>query len=896
MPETPDWNRILRDRVAGLNIDPASEAEIFDELAQHLEDRYQELVTTGATQADALRIAIEPLHDSSSLSEALLRARRRPAPEPPSAKTSHIGVLLYDIRMSFRTIRQKPGFAAMVIGILALAIGGATAIGGAFNSLFLKPLPFPDPGRLISVDETAPKWGLKFVGIAHPDFCAWREQNTTFDSITFFQNPDYNLSKPGPARHIRGAKVTRDMLNVLRLKLVMGRNFSAEEDRPKGDKVALLGYGLWQRAFAGDRDVLGRFIVLDNEPYKIIGVLPKEAVFPDRAEIWTPLGPDPSHGLDNGWGGSGIGRLKSGVTPEQAQADLLRIHRSLIAAGQSANEITSPILTPIREYYLGSFQAPSRIMIVAVGVVLLIACANIAALMLVRASARAHEIAIRAAIGASRSRIVRQLLTENAVLAAAGGLAGILLGAEAMRGIVALLPASTPRWIDFRFDFRFAVFCVLLTAAAALLSGLVPALQGSRADLRGRLHEAALRASTSRGRRRTLNALVITEIALALVLLIPSGLLLRAFQRVLHVDPGFRPENVLAFSVGLPDQTYPKPEQAVAFYRNLLSQLRTVPAVVGAGAANAPPLGGHWGQFFEVEGESAPSPGAKRPVVLQVVVTPGYFDAIGMTVAAGRQFDERDGEIEGHPVAMVSETFARQHWPGVSPVGKHIRYPKRGAPQGPWWTVVGVLRNEKHYGLDGEDRPTVYTPQLQMPWPMSLDVIIRAQSNPDLLIAPTRRILERIDPDLPMYHVRTMTSEIDRALWARRAVSWLFGIFAAVALVLAAAGIYGVISYAVSQRTREIGVRMALGASPREVLATVLRSGMALVALGITIGLGLTIAAAGLLQDVLFGVSPRDPLVYAAILVAVGAVGLLANAVPARRAATVDPLRALRSE
>jgi len=895
MPETPDWKRILRERLAGLNLDPAAEAEIFDELAQHLEDRYQELVASGIYDDEAIRIAAEPLDNSPSLTEALRRARRRPAPEPPSAKTSHLGVLAYDIRMSLRAIRQKPGFAAMVIGILALAIGGATAIGAAFNCLFLKPLPFPDPGRLIAVDETAPKWSLKFVGIAEPDFCAWRAQNTTFDSMAFFQNPDYNLSKPGPAQHIRGAKVTRDMLNVLRLKLVLGRNFLPEEDRPNGDKVTLLGYGLWQRSFSGDRDVLGRMIVLDNEPYKIVGVLPREAVFPDRAEVWTPLAPNPNEGLNHGWGGSGIGRLKPGVKPEQAQADLLRIHRSLIATGQTANEITSPILTPVREHYLGNFQAPGRIMLVAVAVVLLIACANIAALMLVRASARSQEIAIRAAIGASRSRIIRQLLTENAVLAAAGGLAGVLIGAQALRGIVALLPESTPRWIDFRFDARFAAFCVLLTAAAALLSGLVPALQGSRADLRGKLHDAALRASTSRARRRTLDALVISEIALALVLLIPSGLLLRAFQRVLQVDPGFRPENVLAFSLGLPEQTYPKNEQAVAFYRNLLSQLRTLPGVAGAGAVNAPPLGGHWGQFFEVEGEAPPAPGAKRPVVLQIVVTPGYFDAIGMTVLSGCQFDEHDGEIKGHPVVMVSETFARQHWPGASAIGKHIRYPQRGTPQA-WWTVIGVLRNEKHYGLDGEDRPAVYTPEAQMAWPMSLDVIIRAQSNPELLIAPARRILERLDPDLPMYRIRTMTTELDRSLWARRAYSWLFGVFAIVALVLAAAGIYGVISYAVSQRTREIGIRMALGASPGGVLAAVLRSGMTLVAVGVALGLGLTLLAVGVLQGVLFGVSPREPLTYGAILLAVGAVGLLANAIPARRAATVDPLRALRSE
>jgi len=894
----PDWNRIVRHHLTGLKLEPASEAQIIDEIAQHLEDRYQELLAAGLSESEAQRVALEPLNASPSLVDALRRTRRPPAPEPPRSQTSFPGVLIYDLRMALRSICQKPGFACMVVGILALAIAGNGAIGGAFNSLFLKPLPFADPGRLIDIDETAPKWNLRYVGLSEPDFFAWRAHNTTFDSISFFITPDFNLSQPGPARHISVAKVTPDMLNVLRLKPVLGRNFLAEEDRPKGEKVALLGYGLWQRAFGGDRDVLGRIIVLDDEPYKIVGVLPKEAVFPDRAEVWIPLARSADEGLNHGWYGHGIGRLKPGVTAQQAQADLLRIHQSLIAAGQTANRITSPVLSAVRARYLGDYHAPSQILLVAVVVVLLIACANVAALMLVRASARAHEIAIRCAMGASRSRIVRQLLTEAALLAAVGGLAGVLLAAVGVRAIASFLPESTPRWIDFRLDVRFGAFCVLLTAGATLLSGLVPALQGSRADLRGALHEAALRASSSRARRRTLNGLVVAEVTLALALLIPSGLLIRAFYKVLHVDPGFRPDNVLAFSIRLPEKTYPKAEQCVAFYRTLLDQIRALPGVVAAGASTAPPLRGYWGQFFDVEGEAPAAPGAKTPVVLQVAVTPGYFDAIGMTVLAGRQFDEHDGLIKGRPVAMVNETFARHHWPGVSPVGKHIRYPYREpAPaENPWWTVIGVLHNEKHDGLDAEERPTVYTPEVQLAWSYSLDVVIRAHSNPELLAVPATRILAHIDPDLPAFDMQTMTETIDQSLWTRRTYSWLFGIFSVVALVLAAAGIYGVISYAVSQRTREIGVRMALGAGSAEILASVLRSGMALVAAGAVLGIGVTLIAARLLEDLLFGVSPHDPLVYTAVVFVIVAVGVLANAVPARRAASLDPLRALRAE
>jgi len=885
----PDWKRIVRERLAALKLDGSQESEVFDELAQHLEDRYEELLEAGVSPADAERLAIEPLNTSPSLVEALSRARHPREPEPP-ARPNHLSNLLYDMRIALRGMQRKPAFSFMVVGMLALGIAGNAAIFSTFNSLFLKPLPFRDSARFIDLDETAPQWNLHYTGIAENDLFAWREQNTTFDGMAFFDNPDFNLSRMGPPRHVQGAKVTRDMLDVLGLKLVLGRNFTPDEDKPKGEKVVLLGYSLWQTLFSGDRGVLGRTLVLDNEPYKIVGVLPREAVFPDRAELWVPLAPKSDS--DNGWYLSGIGRLKPGVTPLQAQADLTRVHKAMIGAGRSVNKITSPILTPLRERYLGDFRTTSQVLLVAVAVVLLIACVNIAALMLVRASSRAHEVAVRTAIGASRGRIVRQLLTETGMLALVGGIAGVMLGRLALRAIVSLLPDTMPRWIDFQLDFRFAAFCMVVTAASALLFGLFPALQASRAEVSGTLHVSARRATFSRAQKGTLNVLVVSEIGLAMALLVASGLL--AFQKVTHVDPGFRVDNVLAFEADLDEHKYSKAEQCVAFYQNLLDQLRAVPGVVAAGGATTPPLHGHWGQFFRAEGDPPRSPNEKSPVVLQVLVTPGYFDAIGMTVVAGRQFDDHDGTLKDHPVAMVSEAFARQHWPRASAVGKHISYDYDN--KGKWWEVVGVLRDEKHYGLDGEVRPAVYLPERQWPYPRTLMVVAHTASNPEALIGPARKILASIDPDLPLYNVHTMSERLDRSLWARRAYSWLFGVFSLVALVLAAAGIYGVISYAVSQRTHEIGIRMAVGATPREVLANVLRRGMVLVGAGTAIGLAVALAAAGLLQKLLFGVSPRDPLVYGAVVLAVVGVGLLANAIPARRAASLDPVKALRTE
>lgn len=599
--------------------------------------------------------------------------------------------------------------------------------------------------------------------------------------------------------------------------------------------------------------------------------------------------PDPKN---TGWYLSGIGRLKHGVTYQQATADLTRIHKGLIAAGRKANEITSPVLTPLRVRNLGDYRDVSKVLMAAVAVVLVIACSNIAALLLVRSSSRAREIAVRTAIGASRGRIVRQLLSENLVLAAGGGIAGVVLGRLLLRALVSLLPDDTPAWISFEMDGRFILFAVAVTVAAALLFGLAPAFQASRVDSNACLHESGVRTTTSRGRRAVLNALVAGEIALALALLVSSGLLLRAFQKVLHTDPGFRADNVLTFAVDLPSVKYDKPEKSYAFYRTLLEQLRQLPGVSGVGAATALPLGGHWGNFFDAEDDPPAVPGASTPVVLEIVASPGYIESIGMTLLAGRTFDEHDGELKDAPVAIVNQSFARLHWPDGKGVGKRIRFPRHGAP---WMQVIGVTRDEKHYGPDQPMIPSVLLPMRQQPQE-SLSIALRASGDPELLVTAARQVVEGLDHDLPVFSMRTMAESVRRSLWARRAYSWLFGAFALLALFLAAAGIYGVISYAVAQRTAEIGIRIALGASPSEVLGGILRSGMSVVAAGAAAGAAAAFAAAGLLGKLLFGVSPHDPAIYGAVLLGVALVGLLANLVPARRAATIDPIRALRSE
>jgi putative ABC transport system permease protein len=881
----PEWKQVIRERLRGLNLDGARESEIVDELAQHLEDRYDALRSAGVTEPEARRQALEELSESQLLTEELRKLRRRVPPEPIGVPTrgAYFSGFVSDVKLALRNIRTKPAFSLMVIGMLALGVAGNTAIFSIFNGLFLRSFPFPDAERLINLDETAPNWNLQYTGVSNPDIFVWRENNSTFDGMAFFDNKNFNLSDHGTAQRVDGAAVTYDLLKVLGWKPLLGRNFLPEEDRPKGPHVVLLGYKLWQRMFRGDRNVLGHVLKLDNEPYTVIGVLPPEAVFPDRVEIWVPLAVDRDPAKSTGWYLNGVGRLKHGVSMEQATADLLRVHKAMIPAGWKDNEITSPILTPLRDRYLGDFRIVSHILLGAVAVVLLIACVNIAALMLVRGGARAREIAIRTAIGASRGRVVRQLLTENLVLAAAGGM-------------MSLMPADNlPRWISFSMDARFAAFSVAITGAAALLFGLAPAVQSSKVDARGALQDSGVRASLSRARRGTLHALVVSEIALALVLSVTAGLLLEAFQKVLRVDPGFRAENVITFGITLPDVKYKEDAQRVAFFENLLDRLRAVPGVKSVGAATATPLGGHWGNFWEAEGNPPLGPNDKNPVTLQVVATPGYFEAIGMTFLAGRPFRQEEARAQHIRTAVVNESFAKHYWNGGTPIGKRIRHTLGERKPTDWIEVVGITRDEKHYGLEQEMKPGVFLPLREIPvnW---MNIVLRGSIEPQMLIPPAREILREMDADIPMYEVRTMTERLDRSLWARRAYSWLFAAFAGVALLLAAAGIYGVVSYAVSQRTQEIGIRMALGAQPGQVLREVLGGGMVLVSVGVVVGLVGAFWAVRLLQSLLFGVNSRDPMIYSAVVLGVVLVGLMANFVPARRAASIDPMRALHFE
>jgi putative ABC transport system permease protein len=795
------------------------------------------------------------------------------------------------MRRALRVLARRPGFSLAVVAIFALGIAANIAIFSVFNGLFLSALPYPAPHQLLYLNESAPRWNLpKDVGIAYPDFVAWRTQNRSFGSMAVFTSSSANLSGFGAAVRVDGAQVSYDLAATLGIKPILGRNFLPEEDRKGGPKVALLSYGLWQRKFAGSPDVTGKILRLDSQPYTIVGVLPKTAVFPDKADVWTPLALDPAD-QNTGWFLEGVGRLKAGVQPQHALADLTRIHKAMIPT-RDVNKITSPTAIPLRDEYLGDYRVVTRALLGAVGFVLLIACVNVAGLMMARGTSRAREVAIRAALGAGKARLVRQLLTESLLLAAAGGVAGIGLGWLALKAMLRLMPDALPGWVDFHIDVRFAAFALLLTGAAAVLSGLGPALESSKVDVRGFLADAAPKSSLSGGRRRAMNTLVVGEIALALVLLASAGLVWKAFGKVLSVDPGFRPGNVLTFTLDLPDAKYPKPEQQLHFYENLLAPLRTTPGVEAASLSSLVPLGSHNGTFFQAEGEPPLPKGQTDPVVLQMFTFPGYFRAMGVELKAGRDFDDHDGDSPGTAAAIVSEGFARLHWHGEDPVGKRVSY--RGSKP-MWMHVVGVANDTKHYGLDQDARPEVYMPYRQQPR-NSMNIVLHSSVDATSLIAAAREVVRRADPDLALYNVMTMQARLERSLWVRRTYSWLFGVFAALALALAVAGIYGVVSYAVTQRTREIGIRMALGANPGQVLGGVLREGMLLAGIGAALGIVGALVSTRLLESLLAGVSPHDPWAFVAVSIGLALAALAANFIPARRAASVDPMRALRFE
>ncbi len=798
-----------------------------------------------------------------------------------------------DVKFACRSLARQRSFSLMSVGILAIGIAGMATVFSLFNGLYLRPFPVPNPSGLMDLNETAPKWGLEYTGIAYPDFHAWREHNQSFESMYAWTLQGANLSVDGRAERVNVLVVTHDYFDVLGIQPILGRRFTEEEDQPNGPKVVLLSHGLWKRMSGRNPAVLGQTLQLDGNAFTIVGVLPTEAGFPADIDLLRPLAADPLQGKDS-WYLSGIGRIRKGVTLEQARDDLMRIHRSLVEQ-HPANGITSPTVNTLRHRYLGEYWQGVTILLGAVGLVLLIACCNVAAIMLARGSHRSREIATRLALGATGGRIIRHILTESILLSAVGGIIGILLADIVLTLLTTQLREfmNIPGWMTFDIDIRCSLFCLFIIGMATVLSGLIPGLHAARTkDFHGVLQSSGIRNAASGGGRTTLRAIVVGQVALALTLLICAGLVLRAFQKVQEIDPGFRPIGILTYQISLPSTAYSDEAKRRTFFDQHLDRVRALPGVVDAGLISVLPMSNsHDGRLFEVEGAPAKGPGEQDPITLFCTASPDYFETLGIKLLSGRFFGEPDNRPDSERTVIANESFAKHYWPGQNAIDRRIRYP--GTED--WMRVVGVTGDVKHYGLEQPMRPSVYVPYGHAPC-ATMFGIVRTGGDPVSLAPRIREIVQSTDSGLPVHDIKTMSDRVRGSMLFRLVYSSMFLVYGAIAAIMAFAGIYGIISYWAGQRTQEIGIRMALGAGAPDVVRMVIREGLRLVGVGLGIGLVAALGLSRVLAGTLYHVSPTDLTTFVTTTLVLIAAAWVACYLPARRAAKVDPMVALRCE
>jgi putative ABC transport system permease protein len=818
--------------------------------------------------------------------------------------------LWQDIRYGVRMLWKNSGITAIVIFALALGIGANTAIFSVVNTVLLRPLPYPDAENLVFLNEKSPV--LEEMSISYPNFTDWREHNQSFEHIGVYNRGSYNLTGAGEAERIVTAQMSADMFTLLKVSPLHGRVYTNDEDKPGSTPVVVLSYGLWQRRFGGQMSILNQQITLNSKSYTVIGVMPETFFFPSRGEMWVPVGQlsdQPSwKERGNHPGLYGVGRLKPGVSFEQAEADLNTLAANLEKQYPDTNAGNRVRFRPLLEIFVSDARRALWVIFAAVVLVLLIACANIANLLLARASARRKEMAIRTAVGASRWRLTRQLLTESILLSLIGGAIGLVLARWGIDLILYVSPDSIPRWREIGLDWTVLVFTIGISGVTGILFGLVPALQAGEVDVHETLKETGRGVS---GRNWLRSSLITAEVAITLVLLICAGLMIRSFYLLNKVNPGFSYEHLTSFSVSLPQKKYDKMETRASFYNRLLENIRALPGVESAAVASGLPLGNNgWQTGFTIDGQPRP-PRDQTPLMEACLVTPDYFRAMNIPVLRGRVFTDRDDRshlagrdlsrmnedeiaIAGLNKIVIDEEFARRYWPNEEAVGKRISMGSEENPR--FLEVLGVVGRVKMESLNqNSDRVQGYFPFNQVP-NGSMTVIVKGSSDPNMLISSMRAAVKQIDPDQPIYSPRTMDELRAESVASERLNLMLLSIFAGIALVLAIVGIYGVMSYSVTQRTHEIGIRMAIGARPRDVFAMILGHGMKLTLIGVVIGLALAFAATRLMGTMLFGVAPTDLTTFSVISVLLISVAALACYLPGRRATKVEPTISLRYE
>jgi putative ABC transport system permease protein len=905
----PEWKLEIRQRLANLKLEPTREAAIVEELAQHLDDRYAELLSGGATEAEAERRTRAELSESEILARQLRRVERPIKQEPvifgTDRRTNMIADFWQDLRYGARMLRKNPGFTLIAVVTLALGIGANTAIFSVVNAVLLKPLPFVSAERIMAIGATQTTDRSQFRQLSYPNFADFQAQSDAFERMAMFQTRGFLMTSENGAVRLRGATVGSDLFSILGIQPLLGRTFLPDEDKPGGGRVVVLSYSAWQNRFKGAAQVVGQAVPINGQSYTVVGVMPQGFQFPiesEPAELWANFTADTesvSGDPHSAQRGSpylrAIGKLKPGVTVAQAEAQLVSIAAQLEKQYPNDNHGFSAKVVPLLDQLTAGIGASLWVMFAAVGCVLLIACANVANLLLARATNRRREIAVRTALGAGRGRVIRQLLTESALLSMLGGAAGILVASFGTATLIAITPDEIPRMTEAGIDGRVLLFTFLMATVTGLVMGLVPALQVTKPDLQPVLKEGGRNASGARATVR--NVLVVAEVAIAVVLLVGAGLLLNSFARLMRVHPGFNTQQLLTVRVTLPEGIYTKDEDIAGFHDRLLATLEGLPGVSAYSTATPLPLSNsNMGVGFSVENR-VNNTGRDFPYNTRLaVVGAGYFQVLGTAIQQGREFTTRDG-WKAPQVALINETFAKKFFPDENPIGKRINpsIQAEGSPL-PMREIVGVVADIKSKNLEEATEPEVYLHFPQCPVFWSFSLVLRTPQDPQALTKPIRDKVNQLDRNVSLGQIRTLDSFLSDVVAQPRFNSLLLGFFAGLALLLTALGVYGVVSYTLVQRTQEIGIRMALGAQTVDVLKLMLWQGMKPVLIGAGLGLLGAFAVARILKSLLFGVSATDPLTFAAVVTFLAIVALLACWIPARRATKVDPMVALRNE
>lgn len=808
---------------------------------------------------------------------------------------------MQDVRYALRMLLKNPGFTFVAVITLALGIGATSAMFSVINAVLLRPLPYHEPERLVTIWEESPERDLFQIPVSFANLRDWSDQTQTFEQIAAYTFTNLNLSGAGEPARLATVRASANLFSLVGAVPLLGRTFLPEEDSEGSGRVVILSHAVWRQRFGSDPGIVGQSLALNNQAYTVVGVMPSSFQFPvgfgylgkvlnDPMEIYVPLAPTKRELSRGNYSFFAIGRLKPGATIEQARAEMTTIEGRLEQQYPDTNTGMGVSLVATREQTVKEIRPALLVLFGAVSFLLLIACANIANLLLARGASRQKEFAIRAALGASRARVLRLLLTESLILSLAGGCLGLLLALWSTDALVALAPDNLPRLHEVGIDGRVFGFTLAVSLATSILFGFIPAIHAAKPDLNEALKEGSRGSTGSGAAKRLRGALVSAEVALSLVLLIGAGLMIRSFFRLQQMSLGFNPDNALAVNLSLSPARYPEDRQQAAFFHEALERLQSLPGIQAAGATTGLPLTLNLsGTDFRIEGRPEPEAG-KEMMIHTRSVSPGYFGTLGITLIKGRDFSDRDKS--GAPAAaIINNELTRIYFPNEDPIGKRITFDDGGS----WMSIVGIIDDVKQLGQDSTAKPEVYFPFSQMT-SSSMSLVVRTSSSPASVVASIKDQIQQIDKDLPITDVKTMRQLLAESVSGRRFNMLLLTIFGAVALILAAVGIYGVISYTVSQRTHEIGIRMALGADTRHVLKLVVGQGMWLALVGIAIGLGASFFLTGLMSSLLFGVTATDPVTFVVISAVLTGVALAATLAPARRATKVDPMIALRYE